>query len=90
MHPRIEKSAFRKGEYIGYCNGAQRIRKGGRGWETYALASSGGIFTYATESTLYELGGTLGYIANNDPLPDRVYTKERFSYRDSGDLQPTA
>jgi hypothetical protein len=73
MHSRIEKSATRKGEYVGYCNGAQRIRPGGRGWETYALGSASGTFTYVTAETLYQLGGKLEYIASNDPAPDRVY-----------------
>jgi hypothetical protein len=27
MHTRIEKSGFRSGEYVGYCDGAWRIRK---------------------------------------------------------------
>lgn len=65
MHPNIEKSAFRSGEYIGYCNGAQSIRRGGLGWETYRLASAAGTFTYATAATLFELGGKLAYIASN-------------------------
>ena len=69
LHSRIDKSATRKGEYVGYCNGAQRIRRGGRGWETYALGSSSGIYTYATAPTLYQLGGILGYIADNWKVP---------------------
>lgn len=73
MHHRIEKSATRRGEYVGYCNGAQRIRRGGQGWETYALGSSTGAFTYATAETLYQLGGKLEHIAKNDPAPERVY-----------------
>lgn len=28
MHQRIEKSGFRAGEYVGYCDGAWRIFKG--------------------------------------------------------------
>ena len=59
MHPRIKKSAFRKGEYIGYCNGAQRIRKGGQGWQTYALGSTAGTFIAATAPTLRQLGDRL-------------------------------
>jgi hypothetical protein len=73
MHHRIEKSATRKGEYVGYCNGAQRIRRGGKGWTTYALGSSAGTYTYATAETLYQLGGQLDYVAKNDPAPERVY-----------------
>lgn len=67
MHPNIDKSSFRRGEYVGYCNGAQRIRRGGQGWETYRLGSSAGAFTYATAGTLFELGGKLSHIASNTP-----------------------
>lgn len=51
----IEKSAFRKGEYVGYCHGAQRIRKGGEGWQTHALGSTAGTFVPLTARTLREL-----------------------------------
>lgn len=67
MHTNIDKSGFRKGEYVGYCNGAQRIRRGGLGWETYALGSSAGAFTYATAETLFQLGRKLAHIAANTP-----------------------
>lgn len=54
--PNIEKSAFRKGEYVGHCKGAQLIRKGGEGWETYRLGSiSQGEFVRVTARTLAEL-----------------------------------
>ncbi len=66
-HHSIEKSAFRKGEYIGYANGAQRIRRGGLGWETYALGSSAGVFTPATAETLYALGEMLYKAADTSP-----------------------
>jgi hypothetical protein len=59
MHPRIEKSGFRKGEYVGYCKGAQRIRRTSYGWQTYALASSAGEFVAASGRTLKELGNEL-------------------------------
>jgi hypothetical protein len=67
MHPNIDKSATRKGEYIGYCNGAQRIVRGGQGWRTAGLVSSAGITTYATAQTLFQLGGQLAHIAANTP-----------------------
>jgi len=51
----IEKSAFRKNEYVGYCRGAQRIRRGGLGWQTYALGSQAGKFVPLTAPTLREL-----------------------------------
>lgn len=31
MHNRIEKSGFRAGEYVGYCDGVWRIMKTGDG-----------------------------------------------------------
>jgi hypothetical protein len=55
----IEKSACKKGEYVGYCCGAQRIRRGGKGWETYGLASASGKPVYLTARTLDELNGLL-------------------------------
>lgn len=70
MHPNIEKSSFRRGEYVGYCNGAQRIRRGGKGWQTYSLGSQAGTFVYATAETLHELGGKLAHIAANTPWID--------------------
>jgi len=59
MHPRIEKSAFRKGEYIGYCFGAQRIRRAGNGWQCYGLASASGYALFTHAPTLRELGEKL-------------------------------
>jgi hypothetical protein len=70
MHYNIEISASREGEYVGYCNGVQRIRKGGMGWETYALGSSSGTFVYATAETLVQLGGKLEHIKANTPWID--------------------
>lgn len=55
----IEKSGTRKGEYVAYCNGAQRIRQAGGVWQTYALGSSAGEFTYAEAETLAALNAKL-------------------------------
>lgn len=55
----IERAACSKGEYVGYSNGCQRIRKCARGWETYALGSSVGVPLYLTGRTLEELGKKL-------------------------------
>lgn len=55
----IERSALRHGEYVGYCHGAQRIRRGGLGWETYELGSQAGRFVPATARTLDELNEQL-------------------------------
>lgn len=52
---RIDKSATRRGEYIGYLNGSLRIRKGGKGWETYAVASAVGEWVCLTAKTLTAL-----------------------------------
>ena len=60
---RIDKSAFRKGEYIGYCNGAQRIRKGGLGWQCYGLSSTQGEAIYTTAETLEKLNSKLEMLA---------------------------
>jgi hypothetical protein len=56
----IEKSGFRKGEYVGYSDeGVQRIRRGGAGWETYGLASALGSYIRLTAPTLEELNNLL-------------------------------
>jgi len=55
----IEKSAFRKGEYVGYCQGAQRIRRAAGGWQTYALGSTAGQFVPLHAPTLEELNEKL-------------------------------
>ena len=64
MSHNIEKSAFRKGEYIGYCKGAQRIHKVSGGWATYALGSSSGTFVPCFGRTLAELGAKLEKLNN--------------------------
>ena len=48
----IEKSGTRKGEYVAYINGCQRVRRGGAGWQTYALGSSAGASTFIQAATL--------------------------------------
>jgi len=63
MHPRIGKSGTRKGEYLGYFDGCQRIRKDGNHWVTYALGSSAGKFHYVFACTLEELGNKLDSLA---------------------------
>jgi hypothetical protein len=55
----IEKSAFCKGEYVGYCNGAQRIIKSGQQWVCSGLVSSAGTRMYASAATLKELSKIL-------------------------------
>ena len=44
----IEKSAFRKGEYVAYLNGPRHIRKYYAGWETYDNEESGPYFNGRT------------------------------------------
>jgi len=49
----IDKSGFRKGEYVGYTSkGCQRIRRNGNGWQTYALGSLSGQFVSLSADTL--------------------------------------
>ena len=67
FHHRIERSAFRRGEYVGYCHGAQRIREGGRGWQTYGLCSAFGTPVYLSARTLWDLGELLDEAAKTDP-----------------------
>jgi hypothetical protein len=62
----IEKSALRRGEYVLYLNGVQRVRRGA-GWRTYALGSSVGKFTPLTARTLAELDRLAGELAGLRP-----------------------
>jgi hypothetical protein len=55
----IDKSAFRCKEYIGYCDGAQRIIKTLDGWETAGLVSSQGKAHYIKAPTLKLLSDKL-------------------------------
>lgn len=62
MHDRIEKSGFRKGEYVLYAQAGKtcyvmRVRRGGKGWETYYHElNNRGCYTYMTAKTLNALG----------------------------------
>lgn len=52
-YPNIDKSAFRKGEYVGYCEGkVYRIRKAERGyWFAYNRDDySDQVFAFGLES----------------------------------------
>ena len=55
----IEKSAFRKGEYVGYCNGAQRIVKFNHQWVCNGFVSYAGTRMYNAAATLEELSKIL-------------------------------
>ncbi len=55
----ISKSAFRKGEYVGHCCGAQRIVRHADGWYTQGLVSCAGKPVYVHARTLAELGAKL-------------------------------
>jgi len=59
MPHNISKSAFRKGEYVGHCRGAQRILRFADGWRTCGLLSLAGTAVYAKGRTLAELGAKL-------------------------------
>jgi hypothetical protein len=60
MHSRIEKSGFHPGEYVGYCDGAWRIKKSDNLWE--ARKADGSDFFRA--STLEKIGNGLDQRAN--------------------------
>lgn len=69
MPHNIDRSGFRRGEYVGYAIAGRtsytmRIRRGGRGWETYyhepLARAAGGVFTYMTAPTLKALSVKLG------------------------------
>ena len=55
----ISKSAFRKGEYVAHCCGAQRVIRSGAGWRTAGLLSLRGTAVYRSARTLAALGATL-------------------------------
>lgn len=55
----IEPSGFRRGEYVGHCNGAQRIVRDGAGWRTAGLRSQAGAPVFLSASTLAELDAML-------------------------------
>jgi hypothetical protein len=60
MHHRIEISAFRPGEYVGYCDGAWRISKAGNLWQASKIDSK----AYFRASTLQGIGEGLDQRAN--------------------------
>ena len=55
MPHNIERSAFRKGEYVLYLNGAQRVVGQSGAWRTVGLLSLAGAPVYAHGATLAEL-----------------------------------
>lgn len=73
--PNIERSGFRAGQYVGYTKAGKtsylmRIRRGGRGWETYynepLAKAAGGCFSYVTARTLKEMSDKLTAMALRD------------------------
>lgn len=59
----IDKSVFRKGEYIGYCSkGALRICRCEGGWRTYAQGSKSGEYIPLSARTLEEMSEKLNQI----------------------------
>jgi hypothetical protein len=61
MHDRIEKSGFRAGEYVGYCDGAWRIAKRADG--IWRAVKNDGTDTVSA-STLDGIGKALDQRAN--------------------------
>lgn len=52
MHNRIEKSGFHAGEYVGYMDGAWRVKKVGNLWEARKADGS----DYFRASSLEKIG----------------------------------
>lgn len=65
----LEKSATRQREYVAYINGAQRVRRYHAGWETYALGSSAGEYTYVNGRTLADLDAKIGKLRQPPYVP---------------------
>ena len=55
----ISKSAFRRGEYVAHCCGAQRVLRFSDGWRSCGLLSLSGKPVYRRARTLQELGAIL-------------------------------
>lgn len=68
---RIEKSAFRRGEYVGYCNGTHRIIKSGSMWIVPGLIRRTGDCSLSGvhARTLEELNDTLEALAKRGHTP---------------------
>jgi hypothetical protein len=60
MHQRIEKSGFRPGEYVGYCDGAWKIRRSGQLWQASKIDGK----DYFRARTLDAIGNGLDQRAN--------------------------
>lgn len=67
--PHIEKSGFRKGEYVAYINGTQRVRRSGVGWSTYVLGSSSGEFTPISAPTLEAMDAKIAEMRKSPYVP---------------------
>ena len=59
----IEKSAFRRGEYVGYANGVYKIRRDGYGGWVAVPTASAAIKTTAFGRTLRDISAALDAIA---------------------------
>lgn len=75
--PNIEPSAFRRGEYVGYCDGARPIRRYGAGWRAMVPTHRTGTLEPMVARTLRELSDALAQRADliaqerTDPTPTR-------------------
>ena len=56
-YPNIEKSGFRRGEYIGYADGVWRIFRWGTGWRAFCRLHADHINLYA--DTLRDMSALL-------------------------------
>jgi hypothetical protein len=64
MHNRIEKSGFRPGEYVGYCDGVWHIKKEKSGGRLLWTARKVDSTDYFRASTLESIGNGLDERAN--------------------------
>jgi len=60
--PNIDKSGFRRGEYVGYARGVWRIRKADYGWQAIHRDGSGAL----TGRTLAEISAKLSKLRSDD------------------------
>ncbi len=56
-YPNIEKSAFKKGEYVGYADGVWRVMRWDRGWRAFCRLHADHVSLYA--DTLGEMSKLL-------------------------------
>lgn len=66
----IEKSAFRRGGYVGYGAGVWSIMRYGKGERTWRASRQGGLYAELYAGTLTELSSQLKGFARQRPYLD--------------------